>query len=229
MIGFAVDSLLDRNSWDEYLKTVVREFNSRFATNGWLKNSSFASFESQQYKAELRGVGAPLSPGIEFTFSDAFHQLYSILNKKVSLQAPYKNMGVGELRQELWIQFSLLINKRRTQTNVYIPSGRSFFTDTAKSVSVLQNLGLDWITRRFADQVFWDTRWKIGLLSTGQGVARDIEREMDRIARGHVEIVESKPLFLSPDGRSLPLSLLSSGTQELLPVFSTMNYLAFHQ
>ena len=229
IIGFAVDSLLDRNSWDEYLKTVVREFNSRFATNGWLKNSTFASFESQQYKAELRGVGAPFSPGIEFTFSDAFHQLYTILNNKVSLQAPYKNMGLGELRQELWIQFSLLINKRRTQTNVYIPSGRSFFTVTAKSVSVLQNLELDWITRRFANQAFWDTRWKIGLPSASQGVARDIETEMDRIARGHVEIVESKPLFMSPDGRSLPLSLLSSGTQELLPMFSTMNYLAFHQ
>ena len=118
IIGFAVDSLLDRNSWDEYLHTVVREFNSRFATDGWLKNSTVASFESQQYNAKLRGVGDPLSPGVEFTFSEAFHQLYTILNNKVSLQAPYKNMALSELRQELWMQFSL-------SRNLTLPGGET--------------------------------------------------------------------------------------------------------
>jgi hypothetical protein len=52
---------------------------------------------------------------------------------------------------------------------------------------------------------------------------------MYRIAGGVVIEVERKPFFLSSDGRSLPLALQSSGTQELLPMLTVLNYLAFHQ
>jgi hypothetical protein len=57
---------------------------------------------------------------------------------------------------------------------------------------------------------------------------QEIEKEMYRIAGGVVAIIEDKPRFLAFDGRHLPLPLLSSGTQELLPMFNMMNYLAFH-
>jgi hypothetical protein len=139
------------------------------------------------------------------------------------------NPALSELRQELWVKLGLSLNKTRTQANVYIPSGRAFFTDLGKSVSALQNPSLDQITRRFAGQIAWDTRWKIGLLTAGRDVVPEIEREMHRIVGGVVIVSDGKPHFLSSDGRRLPLSLQSSGTQELLPMFSVVNYLAYHQ
>jgi hypothetical protein len=139
------------------------------------------------------------------------------------------NAALGELRQELWVKLSLVLNKTRTQANIFIPSGRAFFTDLGKSVSALQNPDMDQITRRFAGQIAWDTRWKVGLLTTGRDAVPGIEREMARIVGGVVIVSDGKPHFLSSDGRRLPLSLQSSGTQELLPMFSVLNYLAYHQ
>jgi hypothetical protein len=228
IISTAVESLIDKNSWQEFLETVVREFHSRFSTDGWLKTNFRATFSSLQYTVELRGVGDPLSPEIQPSFSEDFQKLYTSIGNNPAKQPSYANMSRTELRQDLWIELSLLLNGMRAQANTYIPSGRAFFTVTAKSVSVLQNPDLDWITRRFASQITWDTRWKLGLLTSSRGVVQEIEKEMYRIAGGLVTIVGDKPVFLSFDGRHLPLPLLSSGTQELLPMFNLMNYLAFH-
>jgi hypothetical protein len=228
IVSTAVESLINKNSWQEFLQTVLRDFHSRFSTNGWLKTSFRASFSSQQYSVELRGVGDPLSPDIQISFSEEFQKLYVSISNNPAKQPSYATMSRTELRQDLWIELSLLLNRKRTQANTYIPSGRAFFTVTAKSFSVLENPDLDWITRRFGGQITWDTRWKAGLLTKGRGVVQEIEKEMYRIAGGLVAIVEDKPLFLSFDGRHLPLPLLSSGTQELLPMFNMMNYLAFY-
>lgn len=229
VIGIAVESLLNRNSWDDYLKSIRREFNSRFSTNGWLRTNSRASFSSQHYSAELRGVGDPVSPEIEFVFSDDFRDLYILISNNASKQPSYPNLALSELRQDLWVELSIPINKLRTQSNIYIPSGRAFFTDTARTVASLQSPDLDQFTRRFAGLIAWDTKWKAGLLSTGRNVVPEIEKEMNRIAGGIVIVDGGRPFFLSSDGRSLPLSLQSSGTQELLPMLNVVNYLAFHQ
>ena len=229
IVATAVESLINQNSWDEFVQAIGREFDSRFSTTGWLRISSRASFSSQQYTVELRGAGDPLSPAIEFTFSEQFQKLYSAIGSNPSKQTSYTDRSRTELRQNLWVEFSLLLDGKRTQPNIYIPSGRAFFTDVAKSVSVLQNPDLDWITKRFAGQIAWGTRWKAGLMTTGRDVVQSIEREMDRVAGGLVIVVDGEPLFLSPDGRSLPLSMQSSGTQELLPMLSVLKYLAFQQ
>jgi hypothetical protein len=155
--------------------------------------------------------------------------LYVVIGNNLHEQPAFVSATRGDLQQDVWLQISLLLNRKRTQANLYIPSGRAFFADTGKSFSVLQNPDLDQITRRFSEQITWDTRWKVGLLTTGRDVVPEIEKEMQRIAGGVVTVMNGRPFFLSWDGRSLPLPLLSSGTLDVLPMFSVLNYLAFHQ
>ncbi len=52
---------------------------------------------------------------------------------------------------------------------------------------------------------------------------------MDEIAKGTVISKDNQPSFISWDGRQLPFSLLSSGTQELLPLFNVIDRLASTQ
>lgn len=229
IIVTAVSSLIERKSWEEFLPTVVRRFQSNFPTEGWLKTSFRASFSSQEYTVALTGVGDPRSPDIQFSFSKEFQDLYFSISNNPAKQPSADNIANRGLRQELWVELLHLLNRERTQASTYIPAGRAFFTVTGKSVSVLQNPDLDWITKGFASQIAWDTRWKVGLLSTGRGVVQEIEKETHRIAGGQAATVEDKPLFLSSDGRKLPLPLLSSGTQELLPMLNVINFLSFHQ
>jgi predicted ATPase len=225
----AVESLLSGNSWNDFIVVARREFESRFSTSGWMRNNSIATFTSDEYRAEVRGKGDPLKSHPEFTFSDGFEKLYTAILRNKSNQLSFPGSSRSELRQDLWIKINMLLNPKLNQAVFYIPFGRSLFTDPAKLVSALQNPDLDWITRRFAGQIFWDSKWKVGLLSTGRDVIQNVEKEMAQISGGRVGMVEGKPQFLSVDGRRLPLDLLSSGTLEMLPMFSLFSYLAFHQ
>ena len=101
IIGMAVESLVKRNSWNDFLQSVSREFHSRFSTKGWLKTSSWASFRSEHYSVELRGFGDPLNPEIEFAFSDDFGRLYATISERASKQRSYPNLALSELRQDL--------------------------------------------------------------------------------------------------------------------------------
>ena len=230
VIEVAVESLMNRNSWEEFLKTAGREFSSRFSTAGWLRKNCKVSFSSQQYSAMLRGAGDPVSPELELVFGDEFERLYIAISRNPAKQPSVATMTPSErqaLRQDLWVELSLLLNKKRTQTNIYIPSGRAFFTDLARAISTLERPGLDLITRRFGGQITWDSRWKVGLLTTGRDVVPEIEKEMQQIAGGVVAVVNDRPVFLTFDGRSLPLSQLSSGTLEVLPMFNVLIRQAF--
>ena len=76
-----------------------------------------------------------MNPEIEFVFGDEFEKLYTAISGNPAKQPSVATMTPSErqaLRQDLWVELSLLLNRKRTQTNIYIPSGRAFFTDLAR-------------------------------------------------------------------------------------------------
>jgi energy-coupling factor transporter ATP-binding protein EcfA2 len=227
--GIAVESLLDRNSWDDFLRAVGRGFGERFLTTGWLKTNSEATYSSGQYHAAIHSNGDPVSPEIAFSFSDGFKNLYQRIRENPAKQPPTASRSRNELRQDLFVEISLLQNHKQSQSTTYISSGRALFTDASKSIVALQNPDIDPITRRFAGLIAWDSRWKAGYLTTGRKVLQEVEQEMNRIAGGTVAVVDGKPHFLSWDGRNMPLMAQSSGTLELLPMFNLIDQLACFQ
>jgi hypothetical protein len=229
--GLAVESLLDRNSWNEFLQAVNREFKRRFLTDetSWVIGHTEVLFASHEYEIRLCGHGTLLTSEIEFSFNENFKDLYSALARNPAKQSRNLDVSRAELRQDLFVEISLLLNRKRTQSSTYIPSGRSLFSDAGASIVALQNPDIDPITKRFAGLIAWDSRWKIGYLTTGRGVIQDVEKEMDGIAGGKVNVKDGKPYFLSEDGRNLPLSIQSSGTLELLPMLHVVNQLARFQ
>ena len=96
--GIAVESLLDRNSWDEFQQTVNREFRKRFLTAeaAWLIDSTVVSFTSHEYAIQLRGAGTLLTSEIEFLFNGNFENLYSAPARNPSKQLPNVSLSRGE-------------------------------------------------------------------------------------------------------------------------------------
>jgi hypothetical protein len=119
----------------------------------------------------------------------------------------------------VWHGINRIISETEPDGAFYIPAGRAFFTNTAKSLAIVSNPGLDKITRDFSAQLLWEQRWKIGLLTTGRGITDALARMMTGIAGGFVMRDSGSTIFLREDGRKIPLEILSSGTQELLPLF----------
>jgi hypothetical protein len=69
----------------------------------------------------------------------------------------------------------------------------------------------------------------VGLTTAGNDVIEEIRKTMIGIAQGQVVVTTNSPSFLGLDGRYTPLALLSSGTQELLPLFNVLDRLASFQ
>jgi hypothetical protein len=130
-------------------------------------------------------------------------------------------------KEEVWIALNRLLSQSILEAVVYIPAGRAFFTSTSKGFALLQNVGIDSITREFAAQIQWDPRWRVGMMASGRGVTDEINRSMTDILRGFVMIDSGVPRFIASDGRKLPLEVLSTGVQEMLPLFNIMEQLMY--
>ena len=225
----AVESLLNGDSWNDFTATATVAFSSRFSPANWLRKDSVATLSSGHYFAEIRGNADPLKPSLQISFSEDFKKLYSAIIRNHSNEQSYSGASRSELRQDLWIKINMLLDPKLNQGVIYVPFGRSLFTDPARLVSALQNPDLDWITRRFAGQVIWDQKWKVGLLTTGRDTLQGIQKEMAKLVGGEVSVRGGTPRFTSVEGRELPLDRLSSGTLEMLPMFALFTYLAFNQ
>jgi hypothetical protein len=177
----------------------------------------------------LDGFGDPLNPEIRFSFSNDLRGLYSQIGDNPSKQLPTANRSRNELKEDLRAEVAFLKDFKHRQSDTYIPAGRALFTGASKSIVALQNPDIDQLTRQFAGLIAWDSRWKIGYLTTGRNVLQDVQKEMYRIADGTVVVVDGAPRFLSRRGHHLPFSAVSSGTLELLPLFNIVDQLACSQ
>jgi hypothetical protein len=66
-------------------------------------------------------------------------------------------------------------------------------------------------------------------LSSGRGITQQISKAFEDLVGGHIVMNGNTPEFQTPDGRVLPMTFLSSGTQELLPLLNVLQRLSYWQ
>jgi hypothetical protein len=233
LVELAVISILNGNSWDEYLLSASKEFSVRFTGTGLVSKGTKFTFSSHDYETSLVFGDGPNFP--EFQFEPPFKRQYELLLNDPHQTVPSASGAFipgginSSVRQEnIWIALNQVLSDSVLDGVLYIPAGRAFFTNTSKAVALLQNVGIDSITRGFAGQIQWDTRWKNGLSTTGRGVTDEINRCMNDISQGFVMTDYSGvPRFQASDGRKLPLEVLSTGTQEMIPLFNILAQLMY--
>jgi predicted ATP-dependent endonuclease of OLD family len=99
----------------------------------------------------------------------------------------------------------------------YIPSTRAFFTSPQKAlIGVSQRL--DPFTIRFSQDFSLDFEKRVPQVGLKGELASWINREFREVLQGEIRVSENSEIFETKDGRNVPLSFLSSGTQELLPL-----------
>jgi len=233
LVELGVTSILNGNSWDEYLRDASKAFWSRFALgDGLVSQSTRVRFSSHDYQISISwGNDANLPI---FEFGKRFRQQYELLLSGPRQTVPSASgafipggINPSVRQEEVWIALNQILSDSVLDGVLYIPAGRAFFTNTTKGIAVLQNVGIDSITRGFAGQIQWDSRWKVGMLTSGRGVTDEINRRMTEISQGFVMMDSGVPRFLASDGRNLPLEVLSSGVQEMIPLFNVLEQLMF--
>ena len=116
---------------------------------------------------------------------------------------------------------------------LFVPAGRSFFTSMGKAVVAFEHGGfLDPLTISFG-KYFLAMRDQLGdqgiaiRSSRGELVQRNIRSLREKFAKelfaGEIKVERNQEYIQSNDGRRIPFSAMSSGQQELLPLWLAVN------
>jgi len=234
LVELAVSSILDGTPWNEYLNAATKGFRARFFEDRLVSEKTEARFSSFGYEVSLSWEHG--SSDLRFQFSEEFQQQFDVLTNSFYLDAPaasgaFLPGGISSSRrqEDIWIGLNTVLADPAADPVLdgilYVPAGRAFFTNLSKGSAVLQNLGLDSITREFSAQIQWDPRWGEGMFASRRGVTDEVKQAMTRIAGGLIVMDSGVPSFLASDGRKLPLEVLSTGNQELIPLFNILERL----
>ncbi|GAA0238108.1 hypothetical protein GCM10009125_28710 [Castellaniella daejeonensis] len=120
-----------------------------------------------------------------------------------------------------------LMGKDAIWTQSFIPAGRSFFTSIGKAVIAFEQGGmLDPITVRFG-RIFANSKDR-GYRYYAASSKKELEKITTAFADifgGELKVDGDREYVLTSDGREVPLSALSSGQQELLPLITILPHL----
>jgi len=128
------------------------------------------------------------------------------------------------LRQNVTQSLTRLMGRDSISYQAFVPAGRSFFTSIGKAIAAFeQGRVLDPLIVRFGRMYtsYKDSRRYRGLDHPADGgIRKNAEEIMQTLLGGTLERDGEKEFILTPDGRRVPLSSMSSGQQEILPLLT---------
>jgi predicted ATPase len=225
----------------EFKRDIARQFRVWFPPAAWGKKRFIISFSAGPYTARIlrRMSKGTVADDVSVTLSNFFESQYNELcgaYEKVSSKDVQDDRVL--LRRSL--EGSFRIRERHEQVMIkdmgssyvnfqmFIPAGRAFFTSMGRLVAAMkQGSSLDPVTITFAE-MFANLRDR-----SRHRYLTVHERDEDRDARltvmqdlfgGELKFERELEYVQTHDGRRIPFTALSSGQQELLPMWTIVDY-----
>jgi hypothetical protein len=213
IINIAISSVTSQSSFSVFENAVEKEFLRWFPRGGWTMTPFTVSFTSQEYEVTVFSP-SDLEPTTQVgvAFGGLFKEKYI---ERLAANASAKHHKAVSTSSNLLsslaqLSFRWLAGRGLSDSSVYIPLERSYFLDIRKGYRVLGSEG-DPISAAFA---------AIFANSLGQGLQRN---RVVKFIEGDVDSDPGGWSFAFRDGRLLPLSDLSSGGKETLPILSILD------
>ncbi|BEU99712.1 AAA family ATPase [Novosphingobium olei] len=238
-------------SFEEFKKHLANKFRVWFPVEAWGQKRFIISYYSDDFYVRImrRMKSGRPSEELAFTFSDWYEDFY-LKSRDAFLQANARSLDEDLFAQELKVsadpleatlkmRLGIRQNIRRRlgasfiENQTFIPAGRAFFTGIGKLVAAFNNLGaIDPLTIKFAEQ-FSEIRSRAGSTGNLMRIRRKSLETVER-DRKYSEQFFGGELVFEPgservkitDGRQVPFTAMSSGQQELLPMWSIIQYLS---
>lgn len=232
-INIAIRSLSDLTSYSQFQATIKEDFQSYFPITTWGGKAFEIVYKQGDYHISIsrRSSQKQLSVKLNLGFSKAFKEAYE---DALSSLRPNVEESSGQRIPNLFPSMRLreavenTLGEGASANQTFIPAGRSFFTSVGKAIVAFEESGaLDPLTIQFGRQIRWEgprvpTRLNSRPNRQIQDIPPALERESATLLGGSIKFERNKPYFAAKDGRRLPLSWLSSGQQELLPLLATL-------
>jgi hypothetical protein len=218
-------TLAEGQTLEQFRGYVKEQFHLLFPPSAWGNKKFSLQYSAGDYEVSIARVASRKSLGgsnIRVGFSPFFNEQYnealgvyeSIVKKSNSAEDPLPWWSI-----ERNARFTLhkRLGEGYPHNQLFIPAGRSFFTNAGKAFLVLeQGKLLDPITTRFG-RIFTALREQLRN-SLQRGDHASFEEISTTLLGGHVKIERGAELLVTEDGRKMPFTAMSSGQQELLPL-----------
>ncbi|MGO9316412.1 MAG: AAA family ATPase [Terracidiphilus sp.] len=225
---FAATSAASDKPWEQFIEDTRNQFRLRFPPYAW-RNSTY----SIRYEEGLYGVSVNASEVIgeniiELSLTEDFRELYEKRNLSIpasTLQQEDENArsrGIFFRRWNFLHALNLLQDRTKVENSAYVPAGRSFFSNLNNVFEIFKNENLDPLLKEFAANLDWaSTPAGIPLSALKHKILSAIEV----IQGGRFLLKDGSAMFEDDNGIQLPLGMVSSGTQELVPLFRILSKL----
>jgi AAA domain, putative AbiEii toxin, Type IV TA system len=227
--------------WKEFSNSVVSDFKFWIPPSARGGKKFIINFSAGPIELNIvRTIsGNRAGNNVKFTSSPFLEEQFSLhrsLFTKRQAKEDVKSRGDRAILEDAW-RIDSLIRKNMNEalkddyynTQSFIPAGRSFFTSMGKTIVAFDRSGLlDPVTVAFG-RLFTGVRerWnRRTVYSTDPAAQRRSISRRQTLAQsffgGEIRIEGDKEYVTSGDGRKIPFSNLSSGQQELLPLWMTL-------
>lgn len=232
-------SIVKKESFERFVSNLKERFIEWFPPSAWGNKRFKIELIAGEYSVLLarKTYGGKVSDDFRVKFSQEFQNQYeSLLTIVQNTVQKEKGPGVRaiwefdwELRQTIAKSLKQLMKKDSVGYQAFVPAGRSFFTSIGKAIAAFEQgrvldpliLNFGRMYTSFREQDFYISDEK----ASETALRKSIEKSMAQLLGGVVERDGEKDFVRADDGRKIPLSALSSGQQELLPLIAFMPWL----
>lgn len=230
-----LDSILKQESFEKFTIALKERFFDWFPKSAWGVGNFKIRFEAGKYSLAISKVTRKASEDIRVAFSEEFQEAYSMLLAQVA-KAKVESELKSDVRDFMERDWRLRVISMKalqemmggdtTQHQVFIPAGRSFFTNIGKAIAAFEHgRTLDPLILRFG-QMYSSYGMRQSFHFSERAPEREyrkaIEETMASLLGGRIVREGDRDFLHAKDGRKIPLSALSSGQQELVPIIAIL-------
>ena len=218
----------DADDFADLGSRILDEFGDWFRPTSWGSRAFSIKFSTGDHWVQIsRGRSKAKSSRAKITFSESFEatliKAFEVL-ANARKTPPSEPKYIGYPWDHLTVVSKVIhknIGEISQQSSLYIPAGRSFFTSIGKIVTAFSDRSmLDPVVTRFGRLITSLREHQVLQHQDKSPLLKTLERLID----GEVVDQKGTQYLATPDGRSIPLSALSSGQQELLPLLTALHY-----
>jgi predicted ATPase len=203
-------------SWEQFIEHAKNQFMQWFPPYAW-RNSTF----SIRYEEGLYGVSVNASEAVgentvELRLTEDFREFYEKRDSSIPTSE------VSFRRWNFLYALNIFQGRAKVENSVYVPAGRSFFSNLNSLFEIFKNEKLDPLLKEFAANLDWANTPAGMPLSA---LKHEILSAIEVIQGGRFLLKDGSAMFEDRKGVQLPLGMVSSGTQELVPLFRILSKL----
>ncbi|MEZ2145937.1 AAA family ATPase [Bradyrhizobium sp. DN5] len=226
---------------EEFRTSVADDFRKWFPPSAWGLKKFEITFQAGQYFVKITraatrknvvendNIRVNFSPWFEKEFEHA-KALFTQRNKAPK-QRDFSFEDTWRIRAATRKRLQDALKDDFAEWQLFVPAGRSFFTSVGKAMAAFEYSGMiDPLTVRFG-RFFAsarDERRGSRMVRRGSKPSEQQQRIRDEMMKelfgGNITFGRNQEYVVSDDGRKIPFASLSSGQQELLPLWLAIEF-----